>query len=81
MVNFIGCHVVPFVESKYLSANALALQLRLRRIPQVLQNLAQKPWKEERNAISSLKLLFVYLLFEIEKGCQNQMMRPKEESF
>ena len=80
LLNSIGCHVVPFVESKYLSANALALQLRLCWIPQVLQNLAQQPWKEKRNDISSLQLLLMDLLFEIEKGSHNQVVRAKEIS-
>ena len=71
LVNSIGCHVVPFVESKYLLANAFALQLRLRMIPQVLQNLAQQPWKEKRNGISSLQLLFMHFLFKIEKCNHN----------
>ena len=80
MVNSIGCHIVPFVKSKDLSANMFALQLRIRRIPQVLQNLAQQPWKEKRNGISSLQLLLMDLLFEIEKDSHNQVVRAKEIS-
>ena len=71
LLNSICCHIVPFVESKDLSANTFALQLRICWIPQMLQNLAKQSWKEKWNGISSLQLLLMHLLFKIEKGSHN----------